>query len=107
MPQHRGGKKNRKHGRNQKWCDRYRATGQREKNKAKRLIKHLKVHPSDRVALHTLEGLGRREAAPLLSVHRIAHRNERDWLRVIDRLVDQGMQMLKEQLLVLGRQQQR
>jgi hypothetical protein len=32
----KGGKKNRKFGRNKKWCERYRAEGRREKNKAKK-----------------------------------------------------------------------
>ncbi len=34
--QPKGGKKNRKHGRNRKWCEAYRARGQREINKAKK-----------------------------------------------------------------------
>jgi hypothetical protein len=38
----RRGKKNRKHGRNKKWCERYRARGQEAKNKAKRQARHLK-----------------------------------------------------------------
>jgi len=32
----KGGKKNRKHGRNRKWCAAYRLRGQREKNKVKK-----------------------------------------------------------------------
>ncbi len=32
----RGGKKNRKHGRNKVWCQAYKARGQREINRAKR-----------------------------------------------------------------------
>jgi hypothetical protein len=47
---HKGGKKNRKHGRNKKWCERYRAENRRAKNKAKRLARHLKHHPNDRQA---------------------------------------------------------
>lgn len=38
----RGGKKNRKHGRNKVWCAAYKARGQFEKNKAKRMAKHAK-----------------------------------------------------------------
>lgn len=45
----RKGKKNRKHGRNKKWCEAYRLRGQREKNKAKRLAKHRKAHPNDAI----------------------------------------------------------
>lgn len=32
----RGGKKNRKHGRNKEWCQKYRARGQREVNKRRK-----------------------------------------------------------------------
>jgi len=35
----KGGKKNRKHGRNRKWCEAYRARGQREINKARKAAK--------------------------------------------------------------------
>lgn len=46
----RRGKKNRKHGRNKEWCKAYAACGQREKNKVKRINKHLAKHPKDAVA---------------------------------------------------------
>lgn len=46
----KGGKKNRKHGRNKVWCEGYRRRGQRLKNKAKRLRKHLDKYPGDRCA---------------------------------------------------------
>lgn len=36
------GKKNRKHGRNKKFCERYRLEGRREKNKARKAIRHAK-----------------------------------------------------------------
>ncbi len=36
------GGKNRKYGRNQKWCDAYKARQQREKNKITKLMKHFK-----------------------------------------------------------------
>lgn len=35
----KGGKKNRKHGRNHKWCEAYRARGQREINKARKAVR--------------------------------------------------------------------
>ena len=38
----RKGKKNRKHGRNKKFCERYRAEGRREKNKARKQARHKK-----------------------------------------------------------------
>lgn len=38
----RRGKKNRKHGRNKKWCESYRARGQEAKNRAKRQARHLR-----------------------------------------------------------------
>lgn len=40
--QPKGGKKNRKHGRNRKWCEAYRARGQREINKARKARKQAK-----------------------------------------------------------------
>jgi hypothetical protein len=43
----KGGKKNRKVGRNAKWCERYRLSNRRERNKLKRLNKHLARHPGD------------------------------------------------------------
>ncbi len=49
-----GGKKNRKYSRNKVWCQAYRARGQREKNKAVRLRKHIARHPSDRCAAAAL-----------------------------------------------------
>ena len=49
-----GGKKNRKHERNKVWCQAYRARGQREKNKAVGLRKHIARHPSDYCAVGAL-----------------------------------------------------
>ncbi len=43
-------KKNRKHGRNQYYCDIYKRTCRGEKNKIKKLVKHLTSHPNDLVA---------------------------------------------------------
>ena len=50
------GGKNRKHGRNKIWCDAYRKRGQREKNKAKKVLKHLAQHPNDNVAKEYING---------------------------------------------------
>lgn len=50
----RKGKKNRKHSRNKKWCERYFLRGQREKNKKVRVKKHLQKHPNDKVAQRVL-----------------------------------------------------
>lgn len=46
----KGGKKNRKYGRNKKFCERYRLEGRREKNRKIRLARHLKRFPDDGVA---------------------------------------------------------
>lgn len=40
----RGGKKNRKYGRNKKFCERYRAEGRREKNAAIKAARRAKQH---------------------------------------------------------------
>ena len=44
-------KKGRKIGRNKVKCAAYRASGRRERNKARRLRRHLRSHPNDGVAL--------------------------------------------------------
>jgi len=63
-PRRKGGKKNRKHGRDRRQCEFYRLRGQREKNKIKKLAKHVIRHPRDLVGITALEGLrGRRKAA--------------------------------------------
>lgn len=52
--------KNRKIGRNAKWCQRYRAMHQRERNKVLRLRRHLASFPNDpcgRRALARAEGV--------------------------------------------------
>lgn len=55
LPQRaKSGKKNRKHGRNLIWCKAYRSRRQREKNKVKRLRKHMLRHPADHVAAECL-----------------------------------------------------
>lgn len=48
------GKKNRKHGRNKKFCERYRMIGQREKNKAKRAVKERKKREKKRAKLASI-----------------------------------------------------
>jgi len=56
---HKGGKKNRKHGRNKVWCAQYRMRGTRERNKIRKLKRHLKKYPNDSVAkglLGSIEG---------------------------------------------------
>lgn len=58
------GKKNRKHGRNKDYCKAYFVSGRREKNKAKKLAKHIARHPNDPCANRALEKVGgRRKAA--------------------------------------------
>lgn len=45
----KGGKKNRKHGRNRVRCLAYASRRQREKNKVRRLRKLFRRHPNDRI----------------------------------------------------------
>ncbi len=55
MPIHKGGKKgSRKYGRNMSKCKQYRDQGRRESNKGRDLLKHLKAHPNDKVAMKAL-----------------------------------------------------
>jgi hypothetical protein len=61
----RSGGGNRKHDRNKIWCKAYRARGQREKNKAVRLQKHLVRYPEDRCAV---AALNRVAPAPALKI---------------------------------------
>lgn len=51
------GKKGRKMGRNLVWCANYRNQQTREKNKARKIAKHLKIHPGDTDALKVLKTL--------------------------------------------------
>lgn len=51
----RGGKKNRKHGRNKKFCERYFKEGRRESNKGRKLIRHIKKFPNDQEAVRVLD----------------------------------------------------
>lgn len=57
-PSRKKGKKNRKHGRNKKFCEWYSKTGQKAKNKATKLRKHLKEFPNDAAAQEALKKLG-------------------------------------------------
>ena len=53
----RGGKKNRKWGRNKVTCQAYRMAGRREKNKRAKLLKHLQKFPDDKGAKAALANL--------------------------------------------------
>lgn len=47
----------RKYDRNRNWCKAYRLREQREVNKVKRLVKHLKRYPEDASTRAVLDGL--------------------------------------------------
>lgn len=52
------GKKHRKYGRNADWCKAYRARGQREKNKIKKVLRHiLRYGATDHMAVHYYNNL--------------------------------------------------
>jgi ubiquitin C-terminal hydrolase len=51
------GKKNRKHGRNKAFCASYRAEGREDVNRAKRLYRYLRSHPTDPGALAALSAI--------------------------------------------------
>lgn len=51
------GKKNRKHGRNADKCKLYRLAGRRERNKERKLRRHLDSHPADAQARQALDML--------------------------------------------------
>jgi hypothetical protein len=42
--------KNRKYGRNKKWCASYRAACRRERNRARRIKRHCRRYPNDQAA---------------------------------------------------------
>jgi hypothetical protein len=50
----KGGKKNRKWGSNKAYCLRYKNEGRQEKNRARRIKRHLKRHPNDLQGLEAL-----------------------------------------------------
>jgi hypothetical protein len=47
----------RKAGQNAVWCKAYKSSHRREKNKLRKVQKHLKLFPDDQVALETIERL--------------------------------------------------
>lgn len=51
------GKKNRKYGRNGAYCQMYRLTNKRERNKLKKLKKHLEKFPDDKQAQKVIKDL--------------------------------------------------
>ena len=53
----KGGKKNRKYGRNRKKCEAYRKAGTREINKRKKLKRRIKRFPNDKGARAALAAL--------------------------------------------------
>lgn len=53
----KGGKKNRKVGRSKTYCQWYRNHNIREKNKVRKLRKHVKRQPNERVGLQRLRDL--------------------------------------------------
>lgn len=57
MPKHRSGKKGRKIGRNKVKCDLYRKQGRRERNKLRRLRRHVRRQPNDWEAKSAIETL--------------------------------------------------
>ena len=58
----KGGHKNRKYGRNKPDCERYRSRGVRERNKARKLRKHLQSHCKDSSAVAALRVLKKKVA---------------------------------------------
>lgn len=50
----KSGKKNRKWGRNEAFCARYRKEGRQELNRVRRLERHLKKYPNDKQAYTAL-----------------------------------------------------
>lgn len=46
-----------KHGRNKVWCNAYRMREQRAKNKAVKLLRHLRAYPDDAAAQERFDGL--------------------------------------------------
>lgn len=48
------GRRCRKYGRNKKWCEAYRASGRQERNRRRRILRHLKRYPADLSALAAL-----------------------------------------------------
>lgn len=53
----KGGRKNRKYGRNVDFCKKYALEGRRAKNKRKKINRHLKKHEGDTQAREALKAL--------------------------------------------------
>ena len=53
----RGGRKNRKYGRNKKFCERYTIENTRIRNKRVKLKRHLRRQPNDKQAATALQNL--------------------------------------------------
>ncbi len=51
------GGKNRKYGRNKRFCDRYKIEGRETKNRARKMSRHLKKYPDDKQAEGLLKKL--------------------------------------------------
>lgn len=57
--------KSKKHGRNANWCKAYKLSGRREKNKAKRLLKHIdRYGTADHCAVHRFNNLSLLDRPP-------------------------------------------
>lgn len=54
----KGGKKNRKHGNNEKYCTHYMAAGLNIRNAKRRVSRHLRKHPTDDKARAALRAFG-------------------------------------------------
>ena len=54
----KGGKKNRKLGRNKRYCDRRKADGREAHNKLRRMRRHLRRHPHDQSGLSKFKAAG-------------------------------------------------
>ena len=50
----KGGKKGRGIGRNKSSCEKYQAQNQREQNKGRRLVRYMRKHPGDLIAMKAL-----------------------------------------------------
>jgi len=56
-PTRKGGRKNRKHGRFKLKCAAYASSHRQEKNKKRKLLRHLKKHPNDNHAESAVKAL--------------------------------------------------
>lgn len=60
MADKKGGRKGRKIGRNKAWCNAYRLSERRSRNKALKIARHLRHHPNNRTAVHAFGQLPER-----------------------------------------------